>query len=98
MRDLPWSGEFDHAFCWGNSFAYLGDEGDAAFLRAVANALKPGGTFALETHFCAEGLFVHRLEKKWFEFGDLLFLHNTEYDPATSRLTSTYRLMQGDRR
>ena len=36
---------FDGAFCVGNSFGYLDDEGNAAFLRAVRAALKPGGRF-----------------------------------------------------
>src|SRR5262245_53037578 len=45
MRDLPWSGQFDAAFCVGNSFGYLDDDGNAAFLRAVAGALKPEGRF-----------------------------------------------------
>ena len=31
MRDLPWRGRFDGAFCVGNSFGYLDDEGNAAF-------------------------------------------------------------------
>ena len=44
MRDLPWPARFDGAFCVGNSFGYLDDEGNAAFLRAVAAVLKPGGT------------------------------------------------------
>jgi hypothetical protein len=35
MRDLPWSERFDGAFCAGNSFGYLDDEGNAAFLCAV---------------------------------------------------------------
>src|SRR5262249_53622725 len=39
MRDLPWSNEFDGAFCCGNSFGYLDDEGNAAFLKAVSRAL-----------------------------------------------------------
>jgi 2-polyprenyl-3-methyl-5-hydroxy-6-metoxy-1,4-benzoquinol methylase len=39
MRDLDWAEEFDAAFCFGNSFGYLDDERNAAFLRAVAAAL-----------------------------------------------------------
>jgi hypothetical protein len=39
MRDLLWRSRFDGAFCFGNSFGYLDDEGNAAFLRAVAAAL-----------------------------------------------------------
>ncbi len=30
MRDLPWPLEFDHAFCFGNSFAYLTTPATAA--------------------------------------------------------------------
>src|SRR5437868_3191629 len=32
MRDLPWEAEFDHAFCFGNSFGYFDEPGNAAFL------------------------------------------------------------------
>src|SRR5262249_50602003 len=32
MRDLPWNGEFDCAYCWGNSFSYFGEPGDQEFL------------------------------------------------------------------
>src|SRR3990172_3656095 len=42
MRDLPWNEHFDGAFCFGNSFGYLDDEGNAAFLKAVLRSLKPG--------------------------------------------------------
>ena len=48
MRDLPWRARFDAAFCVGNSFGYLDDEGNATFLAAVASALKPGARFVLE--------------------------------------------------
>ena len=53
MRDLPWEGEFDAAFCFGNSFGYLDDAGNEAFLdarradatpgRAVRDRLRPDG-------------------------------------------------------
>ena len=32
MRDLPGRNEFDAAFCFGNSFGYLDDDGNAEFL------------------------------------------------------------------
>jgi SAM-dependent methyltransferase len=97
MRELPTDGRFDAAFCFGNSFAYLGREGDAAFLAAVRRALKPGGRFALMTGLCAEGVFTNRLEKKWFPLGDVLFLVDTEYDPAAGVLTSHYTIVRDGR-
>jgi SAM-dependent methyltransferase len=97
MRDLPWRGEFDGAFCFGNSFAYLGEAGDRAFLAAVFAALKPGGRFVLNTGLCAEGVFTNRLQRAWFPMGDLLFLVDTAYDPAAATLTSSYTVVQGGR-
>jgi cyclopropane fatty-acyl-phospholipid synthase-like methyltransferase len=98
MRELPWTERFDGACCLGNSFAYLGDEGDAAFLQTVARALKPGGRFVLQTGLCAESIFVNRLQWAWFPMGDLLFLVDTDYDASTSRLTSSYTLIGEDGR
>ncbi|MBY0228792.1 MAG: class I SAM-dependent methyltransferase [Gemmataceae bacterium] len=97
MRDLPWSGEFDHAYCMGNSFAYLGREGDLAFLRAVADALKPGGTFLLETHLAAECVMSQALTRRWYPMGDLVFLHDPKYDAAASRIVSDYAILKDGR-
>src|SRR5712691_8743813 len=41
MRYLPWPAEFDGAFCFGNSFGYLDDVGNADFLKALSQTLKP---------------------------------------------------------
>ena len=54
MRDLPWAGEFDAAFCFGNSFGYLDDEANADFLKAVSLTLKPGSRFILDAPAVAE--------------------------------------------
>jgi SAM-dependent methyltransferase len=97
MRDLPWEAAFDHAFCFGNSFAYFDDEGNAAFLRAIRRILKPGGTFALQTNLTAESIFAQPLGRRWYPFGDLYFLHETRYDPPSGRLTSDYVLIRDGR-
>jgi SAM-dependent methyltransferase len=94
MRDLPWPAAFDGVFCFGNSFGYLGEEGDAAFLRAVAATLKPGARFVLATNFAAESVLIHRLQKSWFDLNGLLFLVDTAYDPPTGRLTSSYVMIR----
>jgi SAM-dependent methyltransferase len=93
MRDLPWEGEFDHVFCFGNSFSYFEPEGNAAFLRAVHRILKPGGSFVLETRFAAECILPQPLGRRWYPMGDLLFLLDTRYDPSSARLTSDYTVI-----
>ena len=61
MRDLPWPQRFDGVFCFGNSFAYLDDQGNADYLANVARALKPSGRFVLETGIVAESFLPHIL-------------------------------------
>ena len=93
MRDLPWPGRFDGAFCMGNSFGYLDDEGNAAFLRAVAAVLKPGARFVLETPMIVEHLFGHLQERPWWKVGDIYLLVSNEYDHVRRRLESEYTFL-----
>lgn len=90
MRDLPWSAAFDGAFSLGNSFGYLDDEGNAAFIAAVAAALKPGARFLLDTSYLVEGLLPVLQERTWYSWGDLLTLADRRYDAAEGRLHVEY--------
>jgi SAM-dependent methyltransferase len=90
MRKFAGLGPFDAAYCFGNSFGYFDDAGNTEFLRTVAGVLKPGGRLALETRFAAESIFPQPLGKRWYQFGDLLFLHDSTFDPVTCILTSDY--------
>jgi SAM-dependent methyltransferase len=90
MRDLPWKEEFDGAFCFGNSFGYDVDEGNAAFLEAVSAALKAGGRFLLDTGYVAEALLPTLQERAWYPTGDILTLADRRYDHVHSRLNVDY--------
>src|SRR5262249_61296922 len=74
MRDLPGPAAFDGAFSLGNSFGYYDDEGNAAFLRAVAGALKPGVRFLLDTSYLVEGFLLKLQERAWYPCGAILML------------------------
>jgi 2-polyprenyl-3-methyl-5-hydroxy-6-metoxy-1,4-benzoquinol methylase len=97
MRDLPWSGRFDGAFCVGNSFGYLDDEGNAAFLRAVRATLKPGGRFVLETPMVLENLLNHLQPRPWWKVDDVWLLVENQYDRARARLDIEYTFVSNGR-
>ncbi|HEY3241935.1 MAG TPA: class I SAM-dependent methyltransferase [Phycisphaerae bacterium] len=96
MRDLPWREAFDAAFCFGNSFAYLDDEGNTEFLRAITRSLRPGGRFLLDYPAVAEALLPHLEKRTWYPVGDVLMLAQREYDPARGRLDVEYTFIRGD--
>ncbi len=86
--DLP-EAAFDATVCLGHSFGYFNDEEDAAFLRAARASLRPGGSFALETGFCAESYLPRIAElsrPQWAKAGDIVLLQRESYDPATARV------------
>jgi SAM-dependent methyltransferase len=97
MRNLPWEGRFDGAFCVGNSFGYLDDEGNAAFLRAVGAALKRGGRFILETPMVLENLLNHLDPRPWWKAGDMYLLVENDYDLARARLDIEYTFVSNGR-
>ncbi len=97
MRDLPDSRAFDAVFCFGNSFGYLDDAGNEAFVAAAAAALSPGGRFAIDFGQTAEGVFP-RLEPR--VEGDLhgyRFLEETRFDPVTSRIENVFEFSKDGR-
>jgi SAM-dependent methyltransferase len=94
MRDLPWQEEFDGAFCWGNSFGYLDDDGNAAFLKSVARALKPGGRFVLDGSSVAECILPRYEDRSWVQIGDILFLEENHYDHVQGRYDTEYTFVR----
>jgi SAM-dependent methyltransferase len=95
MRDLPWPEKFDGAFSMGNSFGYLDDLGNAAFLKSVASVLKSGARFVLDTGYVMEHLLPVLQERAWYPAGDILMLAQRRYEPAGSRLHVEYTLIRG---
>jgi SAM-dependent methyltransferase len=94
MRALPWSQEFDGAFCFGNSFGYLDDQGNADFLTAVSRTLKAGAGFILDAPAIAECLLPVFEERRWYEFGGITLLIDNRYDHEQSRILTEYRFIR----
>ena len=89
------SSGFDGAFCFGNSFGYLDHAGVAAFLSALAAALKPGARLVIETGMAAESILPALAQKRWHRLGDLLILSENRYDPWENRLNIDYTFVRG---
>jgi SAM-dependent methyltransferase len=96
MRDLPWSSGFDAAYCAGSSFGFLGDEGDAAFLRAVSRTLKPGGRFVADFK-AAESILPNFREQYEMRVGEIEFRARNSYDPIPGTMESAYTVTRGER-
>jgi SAM-dependent methyltransferase len=91
MRDLPWDGEFDGAYCFGNSFGYLDHDGSAAFLMAVGRALRPGGRFMLESGVAAESILPRLEAEDRHVIDGITMTVEHRYDAAASRIDAHYR-------
>ena len=95
MRDLPWPDGFDGAYSFGNSFAYLDEAGNAAFLKSVAAALKPGARFVLDTSYVTEVILPVLQDRAEYPTGDMVMLAERHYEPAESRLHVNYTFTRG---
>ena len=94
MRLLPSQAEFDGAFCFGNSFGYLDDRGNADFLKAVAATLKPEARFVIDTGAAAESILPSFQERRWFEIGGITLLINNRYDHEQGRIFTEFTFLR----
>ena len=95
--DVRTKERFDAAFCAGNSFGYLDDEGNAAFLRALRSSLKPGARFLLDTPMVLESLLRTFKDRFWVKAGDVHLLISNQYDPRRGRLDIEYTFVANGR-
>jgi SAM-dependent methyltransferase len=93
MRSLSAPGGFDAAICYGGSFGYFDDEGNLAFVKAVAGALSDNGRFLIDTPV-AESLFPQYKERDWQwwdeESRDTRILQERSWDLRTGRIHATW--------
>ena len=100
MRQPPAGETFDAVFCWGDSFGYLDDAGNAQFLRSALSALRPGGGFALEVQMLAELLARRYAPRASGTVGDLQVTIRRQWRPGQPRMAVQYELRelsQGER-
>ena len=96
LGDVVPASSVDGAYCMGNSFGYLDDDGTAAFVSGVARALHPGARFVIDHPLAAEcalpgyadGEEVHRV-------GDVALSVCNAYEPITSTMVGSMMLERG---
>ena len=93
MRDLPWSGRFDGAFCFWGSFGYFDDGGNRRFLEVVHRALKTDGRFALDIPNVAETLLPKLELRSWSKAGGTLVLEERNYRHEEARIDCDWTLI-----
>jgi len=94
VRSLSFTDDFDGAVCWGNSFGYFDDAGNAAMLQSLARALKSGGRLVLDASGNAESRLPNFREREWARIGDVLFLEENEFDHAQGRMITHYTFVR----
>jgi ubiquinone/menaquinone biosynthesis C-methylase UbiE len=96
MRDLDGQNRYRGAFCFGNSFGYLDDDGNAEFLRAINRVLVPGARFVLDASSVAENVIPGIRPHTEMQIGDILFVEDNLYDHETGRLETDYTFVRGN--
>ncbi len=95
MREFASEDTFDAAFCYFGSFGYFPEDGDLRFVRAVSNALEPGGRFLVEGHILETLLPIYR-ERDWNWAGSpadrVRVLEERRWNMETGRVEVTWTL------
>ncbi len=96
MRDLPWRAHFNGAFCVGNSFGYLDDNGNFEFLKTIHRVLTSGARFVLDASSVAENVLPRIHDHTEMEVGNIRFIEDNRYDHRSGRLETEYTFVRGN--
>ena len=97
MRDIPFSDEFDAVINMFTAFGYFDSEDeDLRVLQAVANALRSGGKFLLDT-INREWVLANYVQNDWHTDDDgNTFLEHRKFDLVTGRNRVTFSIVSAD--
>jgi SAM-dependent methyltransferase len=85
MRELAFEEAFDGVYSWDTSFGYFDDETNAAILRSIHRALRPGGVLLLDV-VNREYVASRQPSLVWFEGEGCVCMDDMCVDFLTSRL------------
>jgi SAM-dependent methyltransferase len=97
VAKMPSFDPCDAAYCLGNSFGYFDRDGMAGFVAKVADALRPGGRFIVNTAMAAESILPDYPERDWTPAGDITLLVENTYLARESTVESRYVFIRSGR-
>lgn len=90
-------GQFDGAYCLGNSFGYVDYDGMNVFVKKVAGALKPGARFVINSGMVAESILPNFPTTGQYVLGDLTMSIRNGYDIEDSFMVTELTYTKADR-
>ncbi|MFN8233754.1 MAG: class I SAM-dependent methyltransferase [Actinomycetota bacterium] len=86
---------FDAALCFWGSFGYFDDEGNRRQAAAVADALRPGGRYLIDT-VTLEVIAPRFRARDWFESGGITVTTETALNLGDGRVETTWTFRRAD--
>jgi SAM-dependent methyltransferase len=100
MRSYSAAEPFDGSFCYFGSFGYANEDDDRRFVRGVADSLKPGAPFLLESHIQETLLAIYQ-PRAWNWGGSkeapVGVMEERSWNVDTGRIDVVWRLVDRER-
>ncbi|MBD2753233.1 SAM-dependent methyltransferase [Spirosoma validum] len=97
LLTTPIGNSFDGAYCLGNSFGYVNAKGMSVFVKKVANALKPGARFVINSGLVAESILPNFPHTGHYLLGDLIMDIRNSYVVGDSYMATEITYTKADR-
>jgi SAM-dependent methyltransferase len=92
----PATGLYDLALCMGNSLCFFDRADTVKLLKMIAEHLKPGGRFLINTWMLAEIAFNDFRERSWSEVDGLKYITESKFFLQPSRIESKHLILTPD--
>jgi cyclopropane fatty-acyl-phospholipid synthase-like methyltransferase len=87
------SQKFDLAICMGNSLNFFNEQDCGRLMTSVADSLKTGGYFLINTWSLAETVIKNFTDKSWSYNGDYKILYDSQYLFNPTRIESEFTII-----
>ncbi|NIJ55771.1 class I SAM-dependent methyltransferase [Dyadobacter arcticus] len=87
---------FNAAYCFGNSFSFFPRRETQQLITAVANTLKKGGYYAIQTENLAESILPNFQTRNWMPVKEgIIYLAENDYRPEEGYIEAEQTFISG---